>query len=367
MSKLSKSLFLAAVALQPLIWSQPTMRGVPLASLTQPRVPGDPLELVTGEAESVQTVEQRAAAVNLVKRALASSLIREHPPYHLQTTLTVSGPASPETWTMEDMAPERGLYRWTVQGPSLSMVNVYTGGILYSTEPSGGLPLRLVQIREAVLYHREPIGAHTALRTAPGWLNGAELACVLLSQRAEAKPPDIGRRWEEAEYCVDPRTNLLMTWSPAPGVYVAYDYSTSLHLNGVTVAGAFRITQAGHTVVEGRTVNLPGAESLDPALFDPTGLNQVGVGSIMQVTSRLSQFLPNTGPRSALHVVIVHGVLEPNQRLSEAEVVASTSEVLNRTALDSAARVKRRSTEQSGATPQTREVFVTVQIAVPAE
>lgn len=54
--------------------------GIPASALLpEPPVPTDPLEMVTGSADSVQTVDQRAAVVNLLTRAFVLSNVRAYP------------------------------------------------------------------------------------------------------------------------------------------------------------------------------------------------------------------------------------------------------------------------------------------------
>ncbi len=84
--------FALTLLLQPLVSAQTSIRSS-IESLPQPRVPDDPLELITGDAQPVQNADQRAAAVNLLVQAHGLSNLRAQP-YHLKTTLTVSNSSS---------------------------------------------------------------------------------------------------------------------------------------------------------------------------------------------------------------------------------------------------------------------------------
>ncbi|MGA3028792.1 MAG: hypothetical protein ABSF98_28975 [Bryobacteraceae bacterium] len=339
-------------------------------TLAQPRVPEDPLELVAGEAQPVQNADQRAAAVNLLARAHALSNVRAQP-YHLKTTLTVTGSSSSDgAWTLEDISPFGGVYRWAVQGPAYSVVNLYTGGILYSSQPSGGIPLRLAQARAAVFFNYKLVGPHSLVRTASAALNGAGLSCVLFEPNSRAQPSAGGRSWRDSEYCVDAHSGLLITWSPAPGVYVLYDYSNAITFHGRTIPGGFTITEAGRTVVAARVESVTSPASLDPALFDPSSLSQTGVGSLMTQAWHVRSFSgrANASPNATLQEVVVHGMLTPGGELTEAEVVASSSASLNQQALDLATKTQNWHGEddaQPGTTPQAHELFFTVQFATP--
>src|SRR5215469_12380310 len=107
----------------------------------EPRVPDDPLELVSSGAQPVQNPDQRLAAVNLLLTARSRSNVRSQT-YDLKTTFTTTGSFSAGVWNLEDVSPSGGVYRWTAQGPSFSVINLFTGRLLYSSQPSGGIPLR---------------------------------------------------------------------------------------------------------------------------------------------------------------------------------------------------------------------------------
>ena len=59
----------------------------------EPAVPSDPLELITGNAQPVQDVSQRAEIINLLLNAHRISNVRAQP-YDLKTTFTASGAAA---------------------------------------------------------------------------------------------------------------------------------------------------------------------------------------------------------------------------------------------------------------------------------
>ena len=162
-----------SIALAPVFAQAPT-------SLAQPPVPSDPLELVT-DAQPIQNAEQRLAATSLLANARSISNVRAQP-YDLKTTFTSAGSSSSDgSWSMEDISPSGGLYRWTAQGPSYSAVNLYTNRLLYSNQPSGAVPLRLAQVRTAIFFMYPVTGPRASLRTAAGNLNGIDVSCVLVS------------------------------------------------------------------------------------------------------------------------------------------------------------------------------------------
>ncbi len=235
------------------------------------------------------------------------------------------------------------------------------------------MPLRLAQARAALFFNYSAIGPHALVRTANAVLNGADLNCVVFERNSAAKTATGGRRWEDSEYCVDAHTGLLATWSPAPGVYVAYNYANAVNFHGRTIPDAFTITVAGRTVVEARVESVTDPGNLDPALFDPSTLVQTGVGSLMTQPWKVRTLLGRAKANAnvVLQAVVVHGMLTPGGELTETEVVASSSASLNQQALDVAAKNMQSwrgdDDAQPAATPQAHEVFFTAEFVEPPQ
>jgi len=339
---------------------------VTMLTLVEPRVPEDPLEMVTDNAQPVANADQRAAAIQLLDRARTLFNVRGQA-YDLKTTMT-----TPEgAWSLEDISPGRGLYRWTAQGPSYNVVNLYAGGMLYSTQPSGGLPLRLAQVRSAIFHAYPWVGTRASIRTATGSLNGAQVNCVLITHSPPAKSSAGPRLWEEAEYCADAQSGRLVTWSLAPGVYVAYDYSSPVQFHNASLPGRFAITQGGQVVADVRVASVTDPGNADAAQFNPSGLTSAGVGPLMSSPWMVRTMAARgvNSPTTAMQVVVVHGMLTPERKLTETEIVATSDASLNQAALDEAAKWQSWQLEdegQPGATPQAHEVFMTVRFAAPA-
>ncbi len=368
-----------SVALQTVALAQtPAQPGTPLppprvmlANLPQPPVPNDPLELAAGNAQPVQDANQRMTAINLLSNARASSNVRGYP-YDLKTTFMALGSSSSDgSWQLEDTSPGRAVYRWTAQGPSYSAVNLFTNRMLYGNQSSVSVPLRLAQVRSAIFFEYPVTGPRASLRIGTGALNGAEVTCVLVAHMTPAKSVTGGRHWDESESCVDSKSGLLMTYSPVPGLYVLYDYSNALHFHDKIIPGKFTITQAGQTIIEAHTVSVTDPANLDHSLFDPSGLTALGVGPLMSPawTVRTMDGFNASGANSALGIVILHGMVSPDGHLIDTEVLASSNSSLNQQALDRAAKWQNwraGNEDQPGATPQSHEVFFTVQFVVPA-
>ncbi|MGA2882514.1 MAG: hypothetical protein ABSG13_26470 [Bryobacteraceae bacterium] len=362
------AIVIGAVLLQVPATAQVPARVRALQELAEPPVPSDPLELVTGNAQPAQDVNQRAEIITLLENAHKHSNVRAQP-YDLKTTFTVTGSLSPGVWQMEDTSPGANLYRWTVQGPSYSAVNLSANHIFYSSQPATGLPLRLVQAREAIFYAKPLVGPRATLRTANASLNGADLLCALIAHNAMSPAGTGGRLWEEEEYCVDSKAGTLVTYSPAPGSYIVYDYSKAVPFHGKLIPNGFTITQAGQTIVEAQTESVT-APANNPAAFQPAGLNQIGVGAVMSGTwrSRTRMPLPG-GPQAAVAqttapVVVLHGMQAPNGKVSDLEMVASSDPSLNESALAFATQWQGGMLGQqpdTGATPQSHEFMMLIQ------
>ena len=205
----------------------PRRIGLDFTSLPRPAVPADPLEIVTA-AQTVQDVQQRSDALALLRNAAALSNVRAQP-YDLKTSFTSFGSLpSDGTWNLED-ASRGSIYRWTAQGPNYSAIRLFpqtTQGAMYSNQPDNTLPLRLLEARDAIWFVYPSPGPQASLRTATAFLNGQEQRCVLVVIGAGSRTFSGARNWEESEYCMDANTGLLSMYSPAPGFYVRYDYSS---------------------------------------------------------------------------------------------------------------------------------------------
>ena len=363
------AIVIGAVLFQVSATAQAPARVRAMQELAEPPVPSDPLELVTGNAQPVQEVSQRAEIITMLENAHKHSNIRAQP-YDLKTTFTVTGSLSAGVWQMEDTSPGAELYRWTAQGPSYSAVNLTANHIFYSNQPASGLPLRLVQAREAIFYAKPFVGPRATLRTATASLNGADLVCALIAHNAMSPAGTGGRLWEEEEYCVNSKAGTLVSYSPAPGSYVVYDYSKAVTFHGKLIPNAFTISQAGQTIIEAQTESVADPAN-NPAAFQPAGLNQIGVGAVMSGAWRSRMRLPLPGGPQATAaqtttapVVVMHGMQAPNGQVSDLEMLASSDPSLNESALTFATQWQGGLLGQqpdTGATPQSHEFVMQIQ------
>ncbi|HXB69938.1 MAG TPA: hypothetical protein VNY05_16920 [Candidatus Acidoferrales bacterium] len=354
----------------------PVRAALDFKTIPRPPVPADALELVTGSAQPVQDAQQRIAAIALLNKARDLSNVRAQP-YDLKTSFFTSGGlASDGAWVLEDIARGRG-YRWTAQGPNYSSINLYPDSIangLYGNQPSGILPLRVMQVRAAIFFTYPMVGTQASLRTATGFLNGAEQRCVLMVIGAGNRSFTGGRNWEESEYCVDAQTGLLTTYSPVPGLFVHYDYSSAIRFHNKSIPTGFTITEAGQMVAEARTLGVTDPPASTDAIFNPAGLTAVGAGRAMNpgfnrpvVMPVPGRPFPDSNANAAIQVVTLHGNVSGDGRLSEVEILASSDTTLNQAALDRAnALTQTRVQGQPGATAQSSELILTFEFVTPA-
>jgi len=330
--------------------------------VSEPAVPRDPLELVTGDAQPVETADQRATVTQMLFQAFSLSNVRAFP-YDRKTAFTSLGSASSEgNWQLEDISPGEDFYRWSAQGPSYSVVNLFNNRMLYSDQPGAAIPLRLAQVRSAMFFLRPVVGPRATLRTASSNFNGISLECILLSHMGAAKGVVGGRHWNESEYCVDTASGTLITLSLAPGLYVLYDYSQAIHFHDRVVPNKFTITEAGRTVIEAQTTSVSDPPT-NNSLFQPSGLSQVGVGALMTAPWNFPNSVPSAAvPSGSAQVVVVHGMQSPSGQVTDTEVIASSDSTLDSAALNVAAKWQQRAPDDAepGTTPQSHEILVTI-------
>jgi len=188
------------------------------------------------------------------------------------------------------------------------------------------------------------------------------MRCLLLSRAVPPNPAP--RSWYETEYCVDPATGLLQTWSEAPGIFAVYDYNGAAEFHGHTIARQVSIYEEGRLVLQAHVESLEDAKDLDPNLFKPTpemvdAGGSFALGSPDRFPMRVD---PTDAPTSTyFQPVIVHAILDAQEgRVLDAEALQNSYPDLSRAAMD---LVRNTSFEPSGLQ---QEVFINVQFHMPA-
>lgn len=101
-------------------------------------------------------------------------------------------------------------------------------------------------------------------------LDGTEMRRILIAHGipGSSRPSfSSGRSFEESEYCVDPKTGLLATYSPVPGLYVHYDYGNALHFHEQIIPNGFTITENGRAVIEAKTETVTASPDAGQNIF----------------------------------------------------------------------------------------------------
>ena len=137
------------------------------------------------------------------------------------------------------------------------------------------------------------------------------MACILTSGRTNDATDTPGRRWEETEYCIDPKSGLLRTLSEAPGIYTVYDYSGGMQFPGRPLARQITVVEAGTTVLQIHLDSIEEANS-DPSQFVPTHkMISHGPGAVMVGPFRFLETVQvPSGYSGTVQPVIIHAVLD---------------------------------------------------------
>ncbi len=288
-------------------------------------LPPNPLELVTGIVENVETPAARQAVVKLLDQARSHQLHAAGRSYRLRVRFTVNSGGQTEydgEWTWDQVFDPKLGSRWTAQSSSgYSRTEIDTIDSAYAEGTQGAtIPLRLHEARAAVL---GPIGTNSdqkALRVANVDYRGSRLTCILLTEPINMRSAIVGRRWEERENCIDSKSGLLQVSSQAPGRYYLYDYDEAPRLADCALPRRVTVTEAGRIVAEIRVESLTELPSVDPSLFVPSEEMKargraIGMGEARRFwpAARLGM----VSPGNASQTVCVFGLMTPAGQLVE--------------------------------------------------
>lgn len=301
-------------------------------------LPYDPLELATGPIVVPDTPEKRAVLLNLFERARQNSAM--HTPGMAPFTLKVSfnsigGDSHNRGYgEVEETWLSRQTWRWSARLGDYSQLRVFYEGDAYDDKPRGHIPLRVQMVRNAVFW---PLGDYfppsALIRMATANWEGAELACLLTSRGNDARATP-GRRWEEYEFCIDPKTGLLRIHSQAPGIYSVCDYDGGIQFHGRVLPRQTTIVEGGTTVLQIHLERIDDANN-DPNQFVPTKkMISHGPGAIMVGPVRFPESVSTpAGYSGEIQPVIVHAILDQNGKVLDAEVVQTSDPALAAAAL----------------------------------
>jgi|SRR5450631_330019 hypothetical protein len=301
-------------------------------------LPYDPLELATGPTVVPDTPEKRAAILNLLERARQNSAM--HTPGTAPFTIKVSfnstgGDSHNQGYgELEETWLNGQTWRWSARMGDYSQLRIFYEGAAYDDKPRGHMPLRLQMVRNSVFWPVVGNFAPSLIRMATAKWEGNEVACILISGSVNEATATPGRRWEENEFCIDPKTGLLRIHSEAPGIYSVYDYNGGIQFHGRIVPRQTTIVEGGTSVLQIHLDDLEEANS-DPNQFVPTKkMISHGPGAIMVGPFRFPESVRTPpGYSGAVQPVIVHAILDQKGKVLDAEVVQTSDPALAAAAL----------------------------------
>lgn len=309
-------------------------QNVPVAPL-----PYDPLELATGPVVVPNTPEQRVAILNLLERARQNSAMHAPgmAPFSLKVSFNSVGKDAKNQGygELEENWLNGQTWRWTARVGDYSLLRIYYEGDVYDDKPRGHMPLRLQMVRSAVFWPVNGNFSHALLRMATAKWEESEIACILISGMTNDATATPGRRWEESEYCIDPKTGLLRIHSEAPGIYSIYDYNDGVAFHGRMLPRQTTIVEGGAKVLQIHLDTMQDPND-DPNQFVPTKkMLAHGPGAVMAGPFRFPEFArAPAGYSGEIHPVIVHAILDQKGKVLDAEVVQSSDPALAGIALD---------------------------------
>ena len=301
-------------------------------------VPGDPLELATGPATIADTPEKRSAILSLLERARQNNNLHVNGmnPFDLKASFNSSGSAgNSEVGMLEESWLSGATWKWSEHLGSYSQLRIFRNGVAYDSNPGTYQPLRLQMIRQAIFWPVAGNFANDVIRVSESSWNGKAVTCALVAGPRASASQETGRQWIEEEYCIDPTTGFLQTYSIAPGTYNVYDYSNAFEFHGHSIARRITIVQNSIPIATVELSEMKDLNSTDESLFTPTA-DMKGPGIMLGPPMRFPQVSKNNLAATATGVVqpiIIHAALDVTGRVLEAEALQTSQSTLSDAAL----------------------------------
>ncbi len=300
-------------------------------------LPYDPLELATGPTLVPDTPEKRALVLNLLERARQNSAMHMPgtAPFDIKVSFNAVGDSHSSGYgEVEETWLNGQTWRWSARLGDYSQLRIFYQGTAYDDKPRGHMPLRLQMVRNSVFWPVVGNFAPTLMRMATAKWEGTDVACILISGAGNEASATPGRRWEENEFCIDPKTGLLRIHSEAPGIYSVYDYNGAVQFHGRTLPRQTTIVEGGTTVLQIHLDSITDPNN-DPNQFVPTKkMMSHGPGAIMVGPFRFPESVrAPAGYSGEIKPVIVHAILDQKGKVLDAEVVGSSDPALSAAAL----------------------------------
>ena len=294
-------------------------------------VPGDPLELATGPTTIADTPEKRSAILNLLERARQNNNLHVSgmKPFDLKASFNSDGSAG----VLEESWLSGATWKWSEHLGNYSQLRIFHKGVAYDSNPGSYQPLRLEMVRQAIFW---PVGgnfANTVIRVAEANWNGKPVTCALIAGPRASASQETGRQWIEEEFCVDPATGFLQTYSIAPGIYDVYDYSNAFKFHGHSIARRITIVQNSVPVATVELNEMKDLNSTDESQFTPTA-DMKAPGIRLGPPMRFPQVAKNKATATGVvQPIIIHAALDVTGRVLEAEALQTSDSALSDAAL----------------------------------
>jgi hypothetical protein len=339
----SRQLLFTLLLIVPLGLSALAQTRVPVAPL-----PSDPLELATGPTKVLDTPQLRALVLGLLEQARQNNGMHTagSAPFDLKVTFTSSGQNRyigagdlEETWM------SGRVFRWTAHLADYSIDRISYRGHVFDEPPSHPNPLRLRLVRAAVFWPVNGNFAPAYLRVATAKWDGDEVMCILRSRGPGDEEEDVagdaesvnhsGREWGEREYCIDPKSGLLRTYSEAPGVYTVYDYNdVTIHFHGRSLARQISVVEGGTTVLKIHLDSIEDPHVRDANFFTPTSqMLAAGPQEAASGVLHFSQVAPAAGRTGVIQPVVVIATINSKGKVEDAEAPPNSDASLSEAAV----------------------------------
>jgi hypothetical protein len=333
-------------------------------------VPENPLELASRGVHVVDAPEERDALIRLMEKARAYyTLSGAGRAYQLKTSFTVTSGGQTQfdgDWQMEQIfAPGLGV-RLTARTGGDVFEQLKTSSLSYQSTPAGIFPLRLHEAHGHLLGALESAQTmrHDLIRTVAASLDGSPVTCILFSDAARtADSSATGRLWQEREECLDPQTGQLLLHSPAPGLYVRYDFSQPVKFHGKELPAKMTVIENNTTVIEERVESLEALPAVDPNDFTPTAQMRSQTPATVMAGLRTMTLGPTRASSANIQSVVVFGLLTPDGRVTEAHALQSSDAALIDAAIRRVSQMKLQSAAAPGADREQHELFTVVHFA----
>jgi len=177
--------------------------------------------------------------------------------------------------------------------------------------------------------------ANAVIRVAEANWNGKPVTCALIAGPRANASQETGRQWIEEEFCIDPATGFLQTYSIAPGIYDVYDYSNAFEFHGHSIARRITIVENSIPVATVELNEIKDLNTTDTSLFTPSA-DMKGPGIMIGPPMRFPQVVKNNLPPNVTGVVqpiIIHAALDVGGRVLEAEPLQTADTTLSDAAL----------------------------------